>query len=305
MSAAIEVVGLVKRFGQKTAVNGVGFSVEAGQCFGLIGPNGAGKTTTFSVICGYLAPSAGTVRVLGRDPAKPGALKNVVGVLPQDAVLSPGWSVGELLTYWAKLQGLPAPVEAAKAALARVELSETWKVRAGTLSHGMARRVAIAQAVMGEPPVVLLDEPTAGLDPRIAAHIRELVRSMKGRQTVVISSHNLQELEELCDAVAVLDRGVLRYAGPTSELTSRSGEFQVVVPEGDGELLLAALRGLPELGPVRFNAATRTLYAQYDGKAHRPEDVISSTLSILLSHGGKVTEVRIGRRLEERVLQLT
>ena len=295
----------MKRFGHKVAVQNVAFTVGTGQCFGLIGPNGAGKTTTFSVICGYLAPSSGTVRVMGRDPAKPGALKNVVGVLPQDAVLPPGWTVGELLTYWAKLQGLPQPKEAAQSALARVELSETWKVRAGTLSHGMARRIAIAQAIMGEPPVVLLDEPTAGLDPRIAAHIRELVRSMKGRQTVVISSHNLQELEELCDAVAVLDRGQLRYAGATAELTARSGEFQIVVPHGEMELPLAALRSLPELAHARFDPASRTLWVQYDGKAHRPEDVISQALSVLLSHGAKVTEVRVGRRLEERVLQLT
>jgi ABC-2 type transport system ATP-binding protein len=301
--AAIEIVGLVKRFGHKVAVGGVGFTVDRGQCFGLIGPNGAGKTTTFSVICGYLFPNAGRVRVLGRDPALPGALKNAVGVLPQDAVLPPSWGVGELLTYWARLQGLADPVGAAKQALARVDLSETWRVRAGALSHGMARRVGIAQALMGEPPVVLLDEPTAGLDPRIAAQVRELVRSMKGTQTVVISSHNLQELEELCDAVAVLDKGLLRYAGPTADLTARSGEFRVLIPQGP--VPLDVLGADPAYARVHFDEATRALVVEYDGKAHPPEEVISRALATILAAGGKVSEVRVGRRLEEKVLQLT
>src|SRR6185295_16960630 len=165
-------------------------------------------------------------------PGKAGALKRRVGVLPQDAVLPFGVKVGWLLTYWGKLSGLPQPEREAKESLEKMGLPNAWGMEPQELSHGMGKRVAMAQALMGAPPVLLLDEPTAGLDPKIAAQVRSVIRDAKGKQTVVVSSHNLQELEELCDRAAILDRGKLQQAGTISELTSRSAEFRVQIARG-------------------------------------------------------------------------
>jgi ABC-type multidrug transport system ATPase subunit len=298
---AIEIANVTKRFGPKVAVDGVSFSVERGQVYGLIGPNGAGKTTTFSMMCGYLAPSGGSLRIMGVDPGQDGALKGLLGALPQDAVLPPGWEVGRLLTYWARLSRLGQPEQEARTVLDKVGLAEAWKVETQALSHGMAKRVAMAQALMGEPPLVLLDEPTAGLDPRIAAQVRQVIRDMKGKQTVVVSSHNLQELEELCDAAVILDRGKLAQAGTMSELTSQGNEFRVQVASGN--VIPPELESLPGVLSARMESPN-LLLVRYDGRAHKPEEVISRTVGHLLQTGVLILGVSRGQRLEQRVLQL-
>jgi ABC-type multidrug transport system ATPase subunit len=303
MSApAIELIGVVKRFGSTLAVNELSLSIAPGECYGLIGPNGAGKTTTFSMMCGYLFPTRGEIQILGNAPHRPGALKRVLGVLPQDASL-PSWArVGPLWTYWAKLEGLAHPEREAREALEKLDLAETWNTRAEALSHGMAKRVAMAQALMGSPPIVLLDEPTAGLDPRIAAQVRQLVRQIKGRHTVVVSSHNLQELEELCDGAAILDRGRLVQAGSMAELTSTAAEFRVQVARGD--VPLEEIRSLPGCTGVSLDPSG-VLTIQFDGQAVAPEEIITRTVALLASRGVLILGVTRGRRLEERVLQLT
>ena len=305
MDAAIELQDVVKHFGAKTAVNRVSLRIPRGSCFGLIGPNGAGKTTTFSLMCGFLAPSAGTLRVLGRSPSSPGALKGVVGVLPQDALLPPWERVGRLLTDWAALSHLPNPEQEARTALQRVGLGESWDVRCNALSHGMTRRVAIAQAIMGAPPVILLDEPTGGLDPRVAAEARALIRSLKGEHTLVISSHNLQELEELCDAAAILDRGVLVREGSMAELTGQGEEFTLqLVPQAP--IPEEALRAVPGCASVTATADGRVQVRLTAGPgAAAPEQTITACLRVVLDAGGQVSEVHRGRRLEQRVLELT
>ncbi|NVJ24370.1 MULTISPECIES: ABC transporter ATP-binding protein [Myxococcus] len=297
---AIELFGITKRFGPKVAVNGVSFSVPRGAVYGLIGPNGAGKTTTFSMMCGYLYPSEGTLTVMDVDPSTPGALKGRVGALPQDAVLPPGWEVGALLTYWAKLSGLATPENEAREALDQVGLLDAWKVQTQALSHGMAKRTAMAQALMGRPPLVLLDEPTAGLDPRIAAQVRQVIKDMKGRQTVVVSSHNLQELEELCDAAAILDKGTLAQAGSMSELTGQGAEFRVQI--ASGTVIPPELTTLPDVTDARMEGES-ILVVRFGGQA-KPEQVISRVVAHLLQSGVLILGVSRGRRLEDRVLQL-
>ncbi len=307
MTAAISLERVTKRFGAKLAVNDVSFQVEQGQCYGLIGPNGAGKTTTFSMMCGYLFPSTGRLSVMGVDPSQPGALKKVVGVLPQDAVLPPSFRVGTLLTYWARLSDVSNPEAEARIRLEQVGLADAWGSLAGALSHGMAKRVALAQALLGTPPVVLLDEPTAGLDPKVAASVRELIRGMKGNQTVVVSSHNLNELQELCDATAVLDRGNLVAAAKMSEMTSQAAEFRVQIARG--EVPLAEVQALPGCTGATLEPSTPpapgTLVVRFDSQRVSPESLISQTLGLLIARGVLVLEVSRGRSLEERVLQLT
>ena len=298
---AIELHEVTKRFGPKVAVNRVSFTVQEGQCYGLIGPNGAGKTTTFSMMCGYLFPNEGEIRILGADPGVPGTLKRKVGVLPQDAVLPPAWPVGTLLAYWARLSGLPDPTREAKQALEKVGLPETWSLPAGALSHGMAKRVSMAQALMGAPPVVFLDEPTAGLDPKIAAAVRQLIREMKGKQTVVVSSHNLQELEELCDATAVLDRGNLITAATMVEMTSSAAEFRVQVARGN--VPLPEVRALPGCKGATLDPSG-VLTVKFD-KTVSPEEMITRTVGLLIQREVFILAVSRGHKLEDRVLQLT
>ncbi|HZI09902.1 MAG TPA: ABC transporter ATP-binding protein [Myxococcus sp.] len=299
---AIELFGVTKRFGAKVAVNDVSFSVPRGSVYGLIGPNGAGKTTTFSMMCGYLYPSGGTVKVMDVDPTTPGALKGRLGALPQDAVLPPGWETGALLTYWARLSGLSDPEREARRALEEVGLMEAWNVQTQALSHGMAKRAAMAQALMGRPPLVLLDEPTAGLDPRIAAQVRQVIRVMKTeyQQTVVVSSHNLQELEELCDAAAILDKGALAQAGTMSELTGQGSEFRVQIARGT--VLIPELTALADVTDARMEGDT-VLRVRIRGGVP-PEEVISRVVGHLLQTGVLILGVSRGQRLEDRVLQL-
>jgi ABC-2 type transport system ATP-binding protein len=297
---AIELFQVSKRFGEKVAVKTVTLSIPQGQVYGLIGPNGAGKTTTFSMMCGYLYPTEGTLKVMGVDPATPGALKGKLGALPQDAILPPGWEVGRLLTYWARLSQLHQPEQEARAALEKVGLAEAWTVQTQALSHGMAKRTAMAQALMGQPPLVLLDEPTSGLDPRIAGQVRQVIRDMKGKQTVVVSSHNLQELEELCDAAAILDRGALAKAGTMSELTGQGAEFRVQI--ASGQVLLPELTQLPGVTEAQIEAPG-VLLVRFSGQ-HKPEEVISRTVGHLLQTGVLILGVSRGQKLEERVLQI-
>jgi ABC-type multidrug transport system ATPase subunit len=298
---AIELVGVSKRFGPKLAVNKVSLTVTPGQVYGLIGPNGAGKTTTFSMMCGYLYPSEGQVRILGVDPMTPGALKGRLGALPQDAVLPPGWEVGTLLTYWARLSGLDAPEREAREALEKVGLADAWFTQTQALSHGMAKRAAMAQALMGKPPLVLLDEPTAGLDPRIAGQVRQVIRDMRSQHTVVVSSHNLQELEQLCDGAAILDRGTLVKAGPMGELTGQGQEFRVQIARGD--IIPPELTQLAGVLEAKLEAPG-VLLVRFDGQKHPPEEVISRTVGHLLQTGVLILGVSRGARLEDRVLQM-
>jgi ABC-2 type transport system ATP-binding protein len=291
-----------KHFGSRPALNGISLSVPQGTVWGLIGPNGAGKSTTFNLLCGYLRPTSGRVRVLGRDPRIPGGLKRVLGVLPQDAALPGYLPVGPLLCYLGTLSGVERPEREARVALDRVGLPEVWDVPPGALSHGMGRRVGLAQALLGDPPVVLLDEPTSGLDPKVAAEVRGLVAAMRGRATVLVSSHNLPELEALCDGAAILDHGRLMQAGTMAELTARSAEFRIQVAKGD--IPVEKLRALPGV----LQATLRPdglLSVVVDPKAESSDAVLNATLRLLLDAGVQVSGVSQGQSLESRVLALT
>jgi ABC-2 type transport system ATP-binding protein len=323
---AIRVQGLTKRFGLKTAVDGVTLNVGAGSVFGLIGPNGAGKTTTFSMLAGYLRPTEGTVSVLGFAPTAVDSLRSRLGVLPQDAILPATDRVGEFLLHMARLQDLPPAkaLEAARTALADVDGAAWWDQRCGSLSHGMAKRVALAQAFLGEPDLVLLDEPTAGLDPRVAWEMRQLIvakssaRASRGSRganrgdcTIVISSHNLQELEEICDGAAILDRGRLVASGSMAELTAANEEVRFLLGTGTrrgadaGQLPLAPIRDLPTIASVDFDDEGLELVVSFKRQEADAEMVIGQVLTILLRNEVRISGVTKGRGLEQRVMDLT
>ena len=210
MSLLIEAKGVSHFFGAKQALKDVNIELTAGKPIALVGPNGAGKTTLFSLICGYLQPSRGELRVLGHKPGS-AALFGQLAALPQDALLSPDFSVGEQLNLFARLQGFSRAEARSECerVLELVSLSETLNNRPNELSHGMKKRICIAQALIGSPKLVMLDEATAGLDPVNARAIRELVSMHSDHTTFVLSSHDLSELERLCDRVLYLRQGQL------------------------------------------------------------------------------------------------
>ena len=302
MDAALTFDTVTKRYGRTVALDRVTFQVRPGSCHGLVGPNGAGKTTTFGLAAGFLRPGTGTIRVLGRNPHDRGSHRPRLGVLPQDADLPAYLDVGTLLTTWARLSGEARPEAAARIALERVQLPDAWDASPRSLSHGIAKRVALAQALLGEPALLLLDEPTAGLDPRAAAEVRSLLTGLRGQRTVIISSHNLAELERLCDAVTVLDHGKVVQDGTMAEVTRRAAEFSLQVSRGD--VPLPELRALPGVARVDLSPSGQ-LAVRLAPDAPPAEDVIAAVLEALLARGVRISALTQGSSLEQRVLDVT
>lgn len=223
MTAALEIRGLRKAYGRTQALAGLDLTVPKGVICAFIGPNGAGKTTTFGIVGGLIRPDAGEVSILGRGPLSPHEHPGSLTMLPQDCELSPHVTLRQLLVHYARLQGLSA-AEAERdvdARLDEVALAERAEARIKTLSHGMRRRVAIAQALLGDPDLVLLDEPTSGLDPELVVRMRDVFASHRKKRTLVVSSHNLLELEALCDHVAFIERGRCTQSGSMADVTEQ------------------------------------------------------------------------------------
>jgi len=235
MSSLISCHGINKYYGNKQALKDVSFELEQGTTTALVGPNGAGKTTLFSVLCNYHLPSSGSVSIFGHKPGSK-ALFDQVGALPQDAQLDPRFAIKHQLEFYGKLQGFNKAKARSETqrVLELVELSEVINERPGALSHGMRKRVTIAQALIGEPKLVMLDEPTAGLDPANAKNIRQLVMDLNGETSFLISSHNLDELERLCDTVLLLEHGKLTQQ-KVGQLSTDDGQIVTLLLEGNIE----------------------------------------------------------------------
>ncbi|NOS73429.1 MAG: ABC transporter ATP-binding protein [Methyloglobulus sp.] len=195
----------------KTALHDINFELNAGEPVGLVGPNGAGKTTLLNILSGFLRPTSGIVKLFGYPPGTP-ELIGKISALPQDARLDPSFTIVEQLVFYARLQGLTKPQATLEASrvLEAVSLAEVAHEKPGALSHGMAKRVAIAQALIGKPVLILLDEPTAGLDPVNVRTVRSIIAEQSSSTTFIISSHDLSELDRLCQKVLLLEKGVLQ-----------------------------------------------------------------------------------------------
>jgi ABC-2 type transport system ATP-binding protein len=304
---ALRFSDVKKRFGATQALAGLTLDVPRGSFFGLIGPNGAGKTTAFSLACGFLKPDAGEVEILGVRGFQAGRLKGRALAMPQDAALGRETRCEEHLVYFGELQGLSraAAKREADRVLGEVGLSDRKNAKTKTLSHGMLRRLAIAQALLGNPELVLLDEPTSGLDPRHALELREVLRRVRADgRTVVISSHNLHELEQICDHVAFIDHGVALAAGPTEVMTGRGQEIEIDLGAG-ATPIDAVTRALPG-DQVSFDVERRLLRIVFQPSVDRQsEDVIGVALRVLLDNGGRIAGLRRGATLERKFFEMT
>jgi ABC-2 type transport system ATP-binding protein len=210
VNAAIVADHLTKWYGPRLAVEDVSFEVVAGEVMGLLGPNGSGKTTLLRILTGFLRPSSGTARVAGLDVVEtPLEARRRIGYVPEDVPLYDWMRVHEFLVFMARLKHVPLPGHAVDQAIARLDLRAVVRVPIGKLSRGFRQRVAIAQALVNDPAVLVLDEPTNGLDPRQIAEMRTLIRSLAGTHTVLVTSHVLAEVEKIADRAAILLEGRL------------------------------------------------------------------------------------------------
>jgi ABC-2 type transport system ATP-binding protein len=235
----IEVEGLTKHYGSYVAVEGVSFRVAPGEIVGFLGPNGAGKSTTLRMLAGYLGPTAGRVRVAGRDMLEePTEAKRALGYMPETCPLYPEMRVAEHLRFRASLKGVPGRDREAHVAraLAQAKLEHVREVRVGELSKGYRQRVGLADALVADPPVLVLDEPTAGLDPNQIREVRDLLREIAPRKSILLSTHILGEVDAVCTRVIVLAKGRVVAEGPIDELVKRRARAGVAVRfRGDPE----------------------------------------------------------------------
>ncbi|QJW90991.1 gliding motility-associated ABC transporter ATP-binding subunit GldA [Spirosoma taeanense] len=255
---SIRVQNLTKEYGPQRAVNQISLTVQPGEIVGFLGPNGAGKSTTMKIATGYLPPTEGTVEVNGFDvQTQPMDVRRSVGYLPEHNPLYLDLYVKEYLRFAGSLHGLRGADLSRRIAdiIELVSLGREQHKRVGQLSKGYRQRVGLAQALLHNPPVLILDEPTTGLDPNQLTEIRQVIRDAGRDKTVLFSTHIMQEVEAVCDRVVIINRGQLVADGPLSQLrTASAGEGVVVVAEFETELtapeVLATLPGVERVEPL-------------------------------------------------------
>jgi ABC-2 type transport system ATP-binding protein len=251
----IEVEHLSKTYGSTAAIQDVTFGAQPGEILGFLGPNGAGKTTTMRILAGYLPASEGTARIAGYDVHTDSmAVRQRIGYLPESPPLYPEMTVEGFLNFVAQIKGVAAGARAERAQLSmeRCGLLDKRRVLIRKLSKGYRQRVGIAQAIIHDPPVIILDEPTVGLDPRQINEVRQLIKSLAGSHTIILSTHILPEVSMTCDRVTIINRGQVVATDTPENLTTRlAGEstFELEI-KGDVAVAQALLQGLADVRQV-------------------------------------------------------
>ena len=299
MTHLIEIHGLVKRFGPIEAVKGISFTVDRGEVLGFLGPNGAGKSTTMKMAAGFLTPTEGQAIICGHDVEKePLAAKRKLGYLPEGAPAYPDMTPAGFLGFIAQVRGYRGSEakRRVEAAAERVELGRVMYQPIETLSKGFKRRVGLAQALLHDPEVLILDEPTDGLDPNQKHQVRTLIQGMARDKAIIISTHILEEVDAVCTRAMVIARGTVLADGTPAELEARSRYHNAVFVRGttplNGEITgdLAALPGVGAIEPGgRADAAGLYVLAQ-DGA-----DVLPAVRDVLARRGIAIAELRLER----------
>ena len=301
---ALVLKDLSRRFGKTRALDKLSLSIPEHSVTAFVGVNGAGKTTTFSVIGQFIRPHGGSIEVFGYPLSKFRALGGIVGILPQDMQFFEDRTIARQLLLFARLAGLEgahARTEMERV-LDLVKLSDRAGDVAGELSHGMRVRLGVAQALIGNPPLVLLDEPTAGLDPRMIVDFRESIEAIRGKTTLMISSHDLSELQELCDHVCMIDHGKLLMEGPMAQMLGGVSRVAYVV-----ESIKRDPREMEQQLPaVDFIVeGKQTILVEFDRARYKIADINRTVLAWLLNNSMDVIEVKPQRSLEQAFLSAT
>ncbi len=295
----IRVRGLVKRYGDLVAVDGIDFDVAAGEIFGLLGPNGAGKTTTVEILEGLRSPDAGETMVLGVDVAKDAnALKPRIGVSLQTAALYPKLTVTELIDLFRSFYPTSRPTDEL---IDLLELGERRKARSQELSGGQRQRLGVALALVNEPELVFLDEPTTGLDPAARRALWDIILGLKADgRTVFLTTHYLEEAEILCDRVAIMDHGRILEMGTVDELVSKRFRDRAVRLDATDALSDAELAALPAVSQVKHDDGDLLLYTRDVGAT------IGALLALTDERGVDAKDLTVRRpTLEDVFLDLT
>ena len=305
----IEVNGLTRHFGNTRAVDNLSFSVDEGEVFGMLGPNGAGKTTTIRILACLILPSDGSVSVLGRDALKyPQKVRATVGVLTENPSLYERLTVNENLDFFAEAYGIlnrQRRRERIRQMLEFFNLGNRKNDRVGTLSKGMKQKLSIARAIIHDPPVMLLDEPTAGLDPAAAKEIRDMVSqlSLNNKHTVLLCTHHLEDAQRLCGRVMIMNKGkkvVVETPRGLSSLMVEKPVIEVRLMEINGQVVKAVQR-LDSVVSVESDDAKKRLIVTTNGN----EDNIPLIVEKIVYAGGRVVAVKSPRpSLEEAYLKL-
>ena len=306
MTPVIAAEQLTKWYGPRLAVDDVSLTVGPGEIVGLLGPNGSGKTTILRILTGYLQPSAGTARIAGLDVVDDSlAARRHVGYVPEDAPLYAGMGVREFLVFMGRLKGLTATgvTAAVDAAMERLGLGPMRSVLIGRLSRGYRQRVAIAQALLGNPELLILDEPTNGLDPRQIIEMRELIRSLGGERTILVTSHILGEIERVADRVAILLGG--RLLAVHALRASGQGQRLRVCVRGDEEGVRACLSRVPGVTTVGAQPVAGMSPPTYVVEAEGPSVAEAVAGAVVAAGFGLLTMEPMPVDLEALFLRLT
>lgn len=306
MSALIECKALTKVYGNKQVLKNVEFEIQAGQPIALVGPNGAGKSTLFSILSGYVSATAGQAKVLGY-PVGCKELVGRIGALPQDALFDPNVTILQQLSFFARLQGYSRSnslIEAQRC-LDLMQLLSIKNEKITALSHGMKKRVAIAQALMGTPELVLLDEPTAGLDPENARNIRQQVADLGDEITFIVSSHNLSELEKMCAQVLHLEQGELKALQAISSMElegiaaqDKRIDYLTLRLQQKNQAMVEHMKGLSSVVKVD-NKQDNEFVIHYDRSRNPILD--QQLLQLLASKGIAYRQITRGQSLEDQL----
>jgi gliding motility-associated transport system ATP-binding protein len=306
----IEVQHLTKRYGRVTAVDDVSFRVERGEILGFLGPNGAGKSTTMRILSGYMPATEGRANVAGFDVFdKPIEAKRRIGYLPETPPLYPDMTVREYLDFVARIKGVPSKEkkERVNAVMTRTHVADMAERHCGKLSKGYKQRVGLAQALIHNPEVLILDEPTAGLDPKQIIETRELIRSLAGDHTIVLSTHILPEVAQTCQRVVIINKGRVVAVDTPDNLTARlkGAETMYVQVDAEGADAGAALSALPGVMRVA-TAEQRGTVAGFEVESERGTDIRRDIARTVVNRGWGLLELRPMRMsLEEIFLQVT
>ncbi len=306
----VEVKNLTKRYGNMTAVDDISFTVETGEILGFLGPNGAGKSTTMNIITGYISSTKGTVTIDGHEILdNPKEAKKKIGYLPEIPPLYVDMTVRKYLSFMFDLKKVKLPKkEHIDEVMRLVKISDVSERIIKNLSKGYRQRVGFAQALLGNPPVLILDEPTVGLDPQQIIEIRNLIKSLGKKHTVIFSSHVLSEISATCDRIIVISNGKLVADAKTAELsTSISGEQKLRLDiDGSQNEALNALKTIPGILKVRKNRDIGENVSRYIIEYQNGVDVRRNVFKAIAATNCAIIDMQSGNEtLEESFLQLT
>ncbi len=306
----IEVQHLTKHYGPVTAVDDVSFKVERGEILGFLGPNGAGKTTTMRVLTGYIPATGGKAIVAGHDVFdEPIAAKREIGYLPETPPLYPDMTVVEYLTFVSKIKGVPRAERRGRVerVMERTRIADVAKRHCAKLSKGYRQRVGLAQAILHNPSVLILDEPTAGLDPKQIIETRELIKSLAGDHTIILSTHILPEVSQTCQRVVIINRGHVVAEDTPDNLTARLRGSETIYLQVDGqaEAVQSAIGRVPGVTRVTLAEAHGAPTA-FEVDSERGRDIRRELAQTVVSGGWGLLELRPMRMsLEDIFLHLT